>query len=137
MGEKIENSRILASLEAINDLIEKDDVPVKLRYAAKKNQGTLESEKDDLEAFQTDLLTEHAQINMETGMVETEEEEYEKIKFESEEDREMYTSAMEELYEEEEELDLYKVNLRKVEDAELPPEMVFTLRWMFEEGNVS
>lgn len=137
MDISLKNAQILNSLDAIDDIMEFDDMPVKLVYAASKNKKRLEQEKDDLDDFQRDLLEKHAVIDPKTGMVETLKDDdgnpTNEIKFKSDEDKQIYVSMMNELYDEKMDLSLHGVKLSRVESVELPPSTVFAIRWMFDD----
>lgn len=140
MGAKLKNSEILSSLKAIDELMEMESVPVKLTYAASKNKKRLEREKDDLQDFQKNLLQRHAVVDETTGMIKTKEDEdgnpTDNIMFQSENDKEMYVQMMNDLYNEEVDLSVHQVDVDRVESVELPPSLVFALRWMFETGDL-
>lgn len=137
MSTTLKNSEVMNSLEAIEDLMDQDDIPVKLSYAASKNKKVLEREKEDLDDFRREMLNRHAEWDDELGMFAIERDEdgepTGEIKFKSPEDRQQYLEVLDELFSEEIDLNLHNVRTRRVESVQLPPGIVFALRWMFVE----
>lgn len=128
--------KIKPNLEALQDLFHKHNPPGKLLYKVNENKDEFQKYKEKLDSFKRELLSKHAVINEMTGQPETLRDEEgnptNKIKFRSEEDKEIYEEIMNEAYDDTVDVEVKTVNVRRVEDVELPPELVFQLRWMFE-----
>lgn len=141
MGSKvsIKKKKIAPSVKALEDLIqEHDDLPAMFLYRANNNKDLLEEEKGKIESFQEELLKKHAEVDERTGRIKRDSEKdktglTEDVKFKSKEDRESYINIMQEVFDEETNFTLRKIDINKVESVWAAPGLIFAIRWMFED----
>ena len=132
---KFKKKKIEPNLSALNDLIQNYNPPPKLISAAIRNKKKFSDEKEEIDHLKSELIKKHAVIT-EMGNVQTKTDENgdrtNEIKFKSDYDREIYTEIMNSEYEDPVNLDVQTVDLEKVQEFEMPSNLVFQLRWMFE-----
>lgn len=142
----LKNSEVLSSFNALNQLVNEfevrtsgdnpERVPIKLTYAVSKNLKKIAKEAKELEEFRRDLLKKVAELD-ESGTIKQEMDEEGnntgRVVFKSDEDRERFNKDLTELYEEEVQLQLHKVNMDDIDEFGIENyKLIFILDWMFE-----
>lgn len=133
---KFTKRKIKPNFEALKDVLQEYSPPGKLMFRVNENKDLFEEEKDKLDSFKEEMLKKHAVINEMTGSPQTRTDEdgnpTNEILFKSEEDEERYGEVMNEVYDDEVDIDVKTVQTSRVREVELPPTIVFQLRWMFD-----
>lgn len=121
--------------EILGESEETEEMPLGLTVPASISYRNLTEIRDDINERRMELLKEHAVTDEDGEIVNATDEdgnETQRAKFESDEDREEFQETLnEEVYSEDYDVEVARVDMEHTQGVNLPGQQVFVLDWMF------
>ena len=129
MKVTVTNNRLAQSAQALQ-VLSQERLPVKAAFAITRNLRVLQDQLKDVEEVRQRLLKEKAILDEQDNPKVDEDGQ---AQFDSDEEREAFLKAVNDLYSEEVEVDIRKVTIDSFGDAEVPAAVLYALDWMVDD----